>query len=215
MGVSSRLESVEVLLETPDYLVLNKPCRKHFDEVLTQSVNKGVWVPAHRLDFETSGCLLFCRPEKLASFRAYFQSRPPELEKLYLAGASRRVDELENRESLEATGFIGGRYRSSKKVRFATEATELKGYHGVQAVSHRVSRAQAARPDAWEGEVYRVRLFSGARHQIRAWFAAQGAPLVGDPVYGDAGERLELHAERLAWIDPESRRPYEATAPVR
>ncbi len=55
-----------------------------------------------------------------------------------------------------------------------------------------------------------MRLETGRTHQIRAHLKAIGYPVAGDPVYGTPGryglERQFLHAERLAFDHPVTRR---------
>ncbi|MDH5580377.1 MAG: RNA pseudouridine synthase, partial [Bdellovibrionales bacterium] len=41
-----------------------------------------------------------------------------------------------------------------------------------------------------------VKLITGVRHQIRVQMSHLGHPIVGDPIYGEGGERLMLHAKR-------------------
>jgi 23S rRNA pseudouridine1911/1915/1917 synthase len=51
---------------------------------------------------------------------------------------------------------------------------------------------------AGERTLVRVRIHSGARHQIRAHLAAAGLPILGDPLYGEGeGGGLFLHHGRL------------------
>ncbi|MBS1984248.1 MAG: hypothetical protein JST16_08750 [Bdellovibrionales bacterium] len=190
------------VFEDEDFLALNKPPRTHFDEtIVTQGGEK--WVPVHRIDFETSGLLLFSHGPLVALTRALFQNPTSGLRKLYLAGASAPLPPaLSSNKKLE--GWIGSRYRASKKVRFAWDRNDaFRGWHSVRPCSQIVRVAEQAVPQ-FTGTPYEVELLTGARHQIRAFFAAADAPLVGDPVYGTAAPdaRLELHAWRLDFEHP-------------
>ena len=68
----------------------------------------------------------------------------------------------------------------------------------------------------------RCKLDTGRTHQIRVHLAAIGHPLVGDPVYGTrkaapgvpAFARQALHAERLGYADPATRKARRFASPV-
>jgi len=68
----------------------------------------------------------------------------------------------------------------------------------------------------------RCKLDTGRTHQIRVHLAAIGHPLVGDPVYGTrkaapgvpAFARQALHAERLGYADPATRKARRFVSPV-
>lgn len=68
----------------------------------------------------------------------------------------------------------------------------------------------------------RCRLDTGRTHQIRVHLAAIGHPLLGDPVYGGRARaagvpsfaRQALHAERLAFVHPATRREVSFAAPA-
>lgn len=193
------------IFQDEDYLAVAKPPGVHFDDLsLTQGISGGPWEAVHRLDRETSGVLLFAREPLVKPTRALFQDPESSLEKIYLVGASRKP----NASRQDVEGWVGARYRSSPKVRFAFEKTKLRGYRNVRPALHRVRPLPA--PEAptghpFTGKLFEVELLTGARHQIRAYFEAVEAPLVGDPVYNpDAkkGERLELHAWKLRFEHP-------------
>jgi 23S rRNA pseudouridine1911/1915/1917 synthase len=76
----------------------------------------------------------------------------------------------------------------------------------------------------------RCRLLTGRMHQIRVHCAAEGFPLVGDPLYGEPRwkgirdltlaaacrdfPRQALHAHRIALTHPVTREPLDVTAPL-
>ena len=49
-----------------------------------------------------------------------------------------------------------------------------------------------------------LRPLTGRSHQLRAHLAERGHPIMGDPIYGDAGRscRLHLHAQALSFRHP-------------
>lgn len=192
------------IFQDEDYLVVAKPPGVNFDDPQLTQGSGGLWEPVHRLDRETSGILLFAREPLVKPTRALFQDPESSLEKIYLVGASRKP----NASRHEVEGWVGARYRSSPKVRFAFDKTKLRGYRNVRQALHRVRKvaaSEAPKGHPFTGELYEVELLTGARHQIRAYFEAVEAPLVGDPVYNPhakKGERLELHAWKLRFEHP-------------
>lgn len=208
-------------LRTLDYsehhLIISKPPKTHFDEILPATE----WVPAHRLDFETSGCLLFVRPRKLDIYRKLF-SNPGKVTKLYLCGTCLALPWMAEATSpntgTKHTGFIASRYRSSKKVKYFSEfdPPNPNKFHSIQKAEHSVwaSTPQELQVSGAQGafgpHIYTVKLVTGARHQIRAFFASQDCPINGDPIYGKSlvdgslvTPRLQLHAFQLEFESPE------------
>ncbi|HEU4809291.1 MAG TPA: RNA pseudouridine synthase [Sphingomicrobium sp.] len=154
-------------------------------------------VPVHRLDRDTSGCLLLARnPKARARFGAVFEAG--EVEKLYLAVVEGEISgegmidlALAKVSSLEQ----GWRMVADGKGKSARTAWTALGSRGGRSLIE-------FRPE------------TGRTHQIRA-HARYGlnAPIVGDPVYGRGGELLLLHAYRL--MVPRGNKPaIDVTAPL-
>jgi len=62
--------------------------------------------------------------------------------------------------------------------------------------------------------LFHVEIETGLRHQIRAHLSWLGTPILGDDLYGAAGEdRLHLHSWRLQFLDEQSPEP-AVTAPA-
>lgn len=158
--------------------------------------------PVHRLDSDTSGCLLLARnPKALKRFSAAFEARV--VEKVYLGIVAGPVEgeqgtiELSLSKISSAAG--GWRMIAAKK--------------GKPAVSHWRKLGELA------GGLTLVefRPETGRTHQLRVHTAhALGHALLGDEVYGSADPRVRrtmLHALSLS-IGREGKPPITATAPI-
>jgi len=208
-----------ILFENERCLVINKPAGMavHGGSGLSFGVIEALRAErpdahflelAHRLDRETSGCLLLAR--RRSFLRAFHeQQRNGTVHKVYLAlvagrweGETRTVD-----APLRKNQMRGG----ERVVRIDTE--------GKEAVS--VFRPLARYPEA---TLVEVELLTGRTHQIRVHAAHIGHPLAGDVKYGDRAfnqqmrehglRRMFLHAQRLAFSDPANDKEISITAPL-
>jgi tRNA pseudouridine32 synthase / 23S rRNA pseudouridine746 synthase len=165
--------------------------------------------PMHRLDRDTSGCLLFARnPKARARFQREFEAGT--VRKSYLAVVARELD--------EADGLID--------LPVAKTSSAGSGWRMVVDDAGKAARTRWRRIAVAEGmSLVEFRPETGRTHQIRI-HAARGlrAPIVGDPVYAepeqsplsmmtapDAG--MLLHAWRLA-VPREPKEIIDVSAPV-
>ncbi len=154
--------------------------------------------PVHRLDRDTSGCLLLARnPKAHKAFQHAFEEK--RVEKTYVAVLD-GVPEVES----------GTLDMALAKVSTAAEGWRMvpdpKGKH---AVTHwRVVTARDGRA---------LVLFTpqtGRTHQIRVHAASGiGVAIAGDPVYGKGRGPMLLHALSLK-VERANKPPVEATAPL-
>jgi tRNA pseudouridine32 synthase/23S rRNA pseudouridine746 synthase len=156
-------------------------------------------LPVHRLDRDTSGCLLLARnPKAHGRFTRAFEARA--VEKRYLAildgvptGDSGTIDLPLAKTSSAETGW---RMIGDPK--------------GKPSVSHWEKLAVA------EGRaLLRFRPETGRTHQLRVHaLEGLGFAILGDPVYGRGrkSDRTLLHAERLV-VDRDVKPPIVAEAP--
>ena len=218
----------DVLFEDDALLVLNKPAglvvhpaAGHEEHTLVNALLHhcegelsgigGVARPGivHRLDKETSGCLVVAKNDDThVALSAQFASR--KVEKLYHAIVCGEM----SRDSGEIRAAIA-RHPSHRKRMAVSDET------GREArTSYRVlERLRAA-------TLVEAALHTGRTHQIRVHFQFLGYPLAGDLTYGQrqnrrleelvgfAAPRVMLHAFQLAFIHPRSGKRVHFEAPL-
>jgi tRNA pseudouridine32 synthase/23S rRNA pseudouridine746 synthase/23S rRNA pseudouridine1911/1915/1917 synthase len=154
---------------------------------------------AHRLDRDTSGCLVLGRhPKALRRLGALFAGG--QVEKVYWAVVEGRPAELDGRIE---TGL--------KKLSRGTGWRVIIDPRGQTAITdYRILGAADGR--CW----LELRPRTGRTHQLRVHCAALGCPVVGDAVYGRAApvEMLKLYARSITLPLYPARPPLEITAPV-
>ena len=152
----------------------------------------------HRLDTDTSGCLLFARSAKARSiFQQAFEMRA--VEKYYLAVVASEIAE-EHGVIDVPLGKISSADAGWKMV---------ADQHGQGAVTH--WRRLSVRDGS---TLVEFRPLTGRTHQIRAHAReAFGRGIAGDRVYGVPGGPMLLHASRLVVPRP-SKSTIDVTAPL-
>ena len=206
------LLSDRVLFLDGEALVIDKPAGLPVDAPRDGSINlanhldllkfgfKRWPLAVHRLDRDTSGCLLLARnPKAHGRFTRAFEDR--EVEKQYLA----IVDGVPDADS----GTIN---LPLNKVSSAEDGWRMVGDpKGKPSISHWEKLAVV------DGRsLLRFRPETGRTHQIRVHaLTGLGHALLGDPVYGDGkgAGRTMLHALALT-VTREGKTPIAARAPL-
>lgn len=197
-----------LVAEDPWYLVANKPGNllvhrmgKSYTSNLVYQVRTAGpadWAaadPAHRLDRETSGLVLFAKTKPaLAAILNLFETR--QITKEYIAivapVAGAQVPAQGDQGTIDLP--LG---QTEDPVRGSFQAVGVPGARPAR--THWVWGPEVA---AGRHEVT-LRLETGRTHQIRVHMAESGWPLVGDKLYGGPpAARHALHARRLAFRHP-------------
>ena len=214
-----RLHGIRILHEDPDVIVIEKPAgllvqalrhgrEPSVEAILTDYVRKGQWKSrkqaylVHRLDRETSGVMMVAKTE---SVQEYFRSNWNELtEKTYLV----RVEGTLAADHGVLESFL---YEDADLfVRSTPDKTKGKFARTEWRV---VGTDPAAGTDPTT--LVEAVLKTGRKNQIRVQFADIGHPVVGDAKYGHGtrGQALCLHAWKLKFVHPHTRRPLAFESP--
>ena len=204
--------TIEILYEDGEALVIDKPAGLPIDrprkggeclEDHLEELKLGFQrppSPVHRLDTDTSGCLLLARnPKAHKRFSAAFEAKAePKVYHGILAGIP---EEREGRIELSLT-----------KISSAD-----KGWRMIPAKKGKPSATDWRVVAEHEGRaLVEFRPETGRTHQIRVHAASGiGIALVGDPVYGsrDGAPRTMLHASSIV-VAREGKTDIAATSPM-
>jgi tRNA pseudouridine32 synthase/23S rRNA pseudouridine746 synthase len=154
--------------------------------------------PMHRLDTDTSGCLLFARnPRARSVFQQAFETRA--VEKYYLAVIAAKVAGEE--------GII--------ELPLAKRSSAEAGWKMVSDPGGEEALTRWRRIEVRDGStLVQFQPLTGRTHQIRVHAReAFGRGIVGDRVYGVPGGPMLLHAVRLR-VPREGKEAIDVTAPL-
>lgn len=211
------------LYEDADVLVLDKPrglavqggsgTTRHVDGLLEALRDAEGQKPrlVHRLDKETSGCLVIAKTRFAAvTLAKTFRSRSAR--KIYwaLVAGVPRV-----RQGRVSTYLAKEEGEHESRMRIAR--------HGDEGASHAVTYYAVVETAAQKFAWLSLKPVTGRTHQLRAHAAHIGHPILGDPKYfdienwelpGGIQNRLHLLARRIVVPHPRTGKPIDVTAPL-
>lgn len=198
---------VKIVYEDEDLVIVNKPSGLLIHEdgntfnTLTNRLNfhyqqQGIdypVLPAHRLDYDTSGIVVFAKHfMSLADLSKQFEDQ--SVKKIYVA----MVDNLMTKKEGQITYKIG-KDRHSKKQVVTDTGKDASTYYKVINEFENQSKVE-------------VEIKGGRTHQIRVHMAYIGHPLVGDVLYGKTpNSRLLLHFKKITFRHPRTHKPFSFT----
>ena len=147
----------------------------------------------HRLDRETSGCLILAKSSDVRDFlQRQFKDR--SIERIYHAVVFGKPD--------DDSGTVTSRIQESRDKRVRLVPKGERG--GKEAITNwRVEKSEQIH------SLIRIKIDTGRRAQIRLHMGEIGCPVVGDTRYGRGKasvNRLCLHASELQFEHPNGRR---------
>ena len=197
---SEGFQKPEILFEDDYLMVVNKPAGLlsvpgKTDEPSAESLLHAK--PVHRLDQDTSGLLVLAKtPDVYTTLQSYFQRR--DILKRYEAvckpNLQSSISNLQSEGQIDLP-LLPNPYDRPRQM--------VDREHGKPAITRYVIRER--RPDG----TLLVDFFplTGRTHQLRVHAAhpdGLNAPIVGDRLYGQAAERLMLHAAEIRFLHPVS-----------
>lgn len=211
--------SDSILLETEEFLVINKPfgLAVHGGSGINLGVIESLRAMrephaylelAHRLDRDTSGCLLIAKSRRVLK-HLQDQMRQRSMDKRYIT-------------------LVSGRWAKERREVNAPllKQTVASGERIVRANSEgkpSLTRFKLLKHYA-NASLLEVKLETGRTHQIRVHCQLVGHPLAGDPKYGNESfnetlrhiglKRLFLHAAELAFTSPTTGERVKVQAPL-
>lgn len=217
--IQQRLEG-RIMHEDDDFMVINKPAGMavHGGSGLSYGVIEGLRALrpqakflelVHRLDRETSGCLLIAKKRSALRHLHELFREGHQVKKIYvalLAGVWERksllVDAPLKKNILQSGERIVKVARDGKPAQ--TELRRLRKFANATLVE--------------------ASLMTGRTHQIRVHALSIGHPIAGDERYGHEAanaefrqtglKRLFLHAAELAFAHPRGGHPFQIKAPL-
>ena len=152
---------------------------------------------AHRLDKDTSGCLVLGRHRKALE----------RLGKLFKAGGVEKtywaVVEGEPEGDSGEIDVALSRLDADRGWWMRADPAGLPARTSWRVLGRAEGRA-----------LLELKPHTGRTHQLRVHCQSMGWPILGDPVYGAGGASLHLHARRIVVPMQDGKPPVEAEAPV-
>ena len=141
-------------------------------------------LPAHRIDYETSGLVLYAKHFIALSFFSK-QFEEQTIKKMYIAICDNYFTELDG----VITHKIGKDRHSNKRIVLDSGREARTEYYVIDQFENKSKL-----------EIY---ISGGRTHQIRVHLSHIGHPIVGDPLYGKTKhQRMLLHFKKIEFIHP-------------
>ncbi|MGX3044721.1 RluA family pseudouridine synthase [Helicobacter sp. T3_23-1056] len=196
----AQIQEMRILYQDRDILCVDKPAFMDSYEIQNQcqDTQSKEWVLLHRLDKQTSGCLLLVKNGSDFAKKAIDEFAKNRVYKLYTAIVSGIIND-ECEISLPLLIKKGKSAKSIAIIPKSTPKTPNKdtNQHNKTQLKSAITRIM---PKFIQGKktLLEAQIITGRTHQIRAHLQAIGHPILGDSLYGGLNaSRLMLHASEI------------------
>ncbi len=214
-----RLLKEQILYEDQYVIIINKPSGMsvHVGSTVRMGVIEAMRylypkLPqlelAHRLDSETSGCLVLAKKKRILR-ELHMLFRETKVTKIYWAFTQGQWTKSELKVDLPLHKDYQDGGKHVVDVREGGKKA-LTVFHPLESFA--------------QGSLVEVRLYTGRTHQIRVHASHQGHPIAGDDRYGDVEfnkwtgkqglKRMFLHARSIDFTLPSENQRITVTAPL-
>ncbi|QTH64166.1 TIGR01621 family pseudouridine synthase [Psychrosphaera ytuae] len=184
-------ELINIVLEHPDFLVVDKPANVNFHDegdlgqgFFNQCMNQygHTLYPVHRLDKVTSGLVIMAKTLEAAQwFQLAFADK--QIIKFYIA--------VTDQKPKKKQGTIKGDMAKARRGQWKLLKTK---------VSPAVTRFHTVPLTQPGSRLFLLKPETGKTHQLRVAMKSISAPILGDELYsGSNSDRVYLHATRLVF----------------
>lgn len=188
--------TLPIVYEDDDIIVLNKPCGIliHPDGNTTETLANYLSYyfnqkniirtirPIQRLDFDTSGLIVFPKHFISASYLSYLIENN-QFYRSYLAIVEGKI----NKDGKINQPLGKDRHNNNKYIIYRFGKKALTTYKLISSTP--------------KYSLIEAMIFSGRTHQIRVHMESVNHPVVGDKIYGTKNKRLFLHAHKISFIN--------------
>jgi RluA family pseudouridine synthase len=208
------IKKTHIIYEDDDLLVYNKEAghacmateskKVNLHEELKKQLNLNFLEPAHRLDKDTSGLIIFCKNKKTVN-KMIQSFKDKQVEKTYLAVVDKNWSKattgiIKNYLELDFKKAGKQKWKVSKVKKETAEANKRKFKYSE--THYELVKASNKK------SLMRLRPKTGRTHQLRIHLAHLGHPILGDNLYAEnfeskqLYERHLLHAQELEFNHP-------------
>lgn len=209
-----------ILYQDADLMVINKPwglasqggsnMKMHLDMLLETLPKRNGYRPSavHRLDKDTSGCLLIAKKRSIAA-KLGEALRNKEFEKYYLA----LTDNIPQIDTHQIQSYLFKSNNGDRDLVKSSPKKEIEKAQFAQSCYHTLSK------NSEHNKAFILLTpITGRTHQLRVHCQDIKCPIIGDPKYNNLehnnSKKLCLHAAKLIFTHPNTDKKIEVDAPL-